>query len=351
MLPAHRSSAGSTPEKQRPGPRAAAEMGAGTAAFDDDATFDRPSRQPATRWLGPLLGGLFATALVILTLVTAVVLGGQEGMLVAGVGPERATATPSAVPPSATPAPSATPSPSPTIPSPSPTASPANTPAVSCPAPAGWRLHAVQAGETLAQIAARYGTSESLLQQVNCLQSTVLYQGQPIYVPGSPTSIPTATRRPCAVRTDWHIYTVKAGDTLSSIARRVNISVETLKLANCLTSDKIYVGQRLRVPYIPGPTRTPVPTTTPAPSVSPTDTPTGGPPTDTPTGEPPTETPTGEPPTDTPSPPTDTPAPPPTDTPAPPPTDTPLPPTDTPLPPPTDTPGPSPEPTFKAPAP
>ncbi|MBN1136769.1 MAG: LysM peptidoglycan-binding domain-containing protein, partial [Anaerolineae bacterium] len=194
--------------------------------------------------------------------------------------------------------------------------------------PSGWQLHVVQSGETLRQIAARYGTTESLLQQINCLQSTVLHQGQAIYVPGSSYSTSTATSRPqCYVRTDWVIYIVQRGDTLSSIARKVNISVNALKQGNCLVSDRIYVGQRLRVPYLPKPTQTPVPTSTPAPTETPIDTPTGEPPTETPTGEPPTETPTGEPPTETPTgePPTETPTgEPPTETPTgEPPTETP----------------------------
>lgn len=44
-----------------------------------------------------------------------------------------------------------------------------------------------------------------------------------------------------------HYYTVKKGDTLSSIARRHGISVATLKKRNGLKGDNIRVGQRLKV--------------------------------------------------------------------------------------------------------
>jgi len=324
----------------------------GRVTFDDATTLDDAGRQSSSRWLKPLLGGLFATALITLTLAAAVILGSQEGMMVASLGQGTSTATPSPVLPSATPVPSPLPvAPSFTPPSPSPTASPT---ATECLAPSDWKVHAVQPGETLAQIAARYHTSESVLYRMNCLTSTTLSQGQAIYVPGISTSIPTATSlSSCQVRLDWVVYIVKRGDTLSSIARSVHISIYTLKRANCLVSDTIYAGQRLRVPYIPTPTptQTPAPSYTPTPTGSPTSTPTGTPPTDTPsptptdtpTGEPPTNTPTGEPPTDTPTgePPTDTPSPPPTDTPSPPPSDTPVPPSDTPVPP-SDTPVPPP---------
>ena len=43
-------------------------------------------------------------------------------------------------------------------------------------------------------------------------------------------------------------YKVKAGDSLEKIARRHNISVETLKQINHLQSDRIIVGQELALP-------------------------------------------------------------------------------------------------------
>ena len=331
---------------------------AGTVILDGAAIFDTghqslvpPDSGGGARRLGPLLGGLFITVLVILTLLAAVMLGAQEGLMVAGLGPGGTTQAPSPVPPSATPLPSPLPVVAPlTVSYPSPTALPTATATVSCSPPYDWQMHVVQSGETLYLIAARYATTEVLLQRINCLSSTALYQGQAIYVPGVSYSAPTATSKPrCYVKANWYIYIVKRGDTLYKIALSYNISVATLKQANCLVGDWIYIGQKLRVPYLP--TRTPAPTSTPTPTGSPTGTPPGEPPTDTPTGEPPTDTPTGEPPTDTPTgePPTDTPIPP-TDTPLPatdtplPPTNTPLPPTNTPLPPtstpvpPTDTP-------------
>ena len=335
MQPAINGNANSTAES--PGnPRSVTTGNTEAATFSNDATFDHPGRQTSGRRFGPLLGGLFATTLIILTLATAAILGAQEGMLVAGVGSRKSTATPSPVRPSATAVPLAVPSPFSTpLPSPSPTQAfyPGYTPAASCPVPSNWQLVVVQSGETLAQIAGRYKTKESVLQQVNCLQSTALYQGQPIYVPPFAasvpiaTSVPFATKKPsCFVRTDWVLYTIKLGDTLSSIAARVDISVNELKRANCLVSDTIYAGNQLRVPFLPPP---------PLPPPTHTRTPTGLPPTST--GAPPSDTPSGEPPTSTSLPPSDTPLPP-SDTPLPPPSDTPRPttppkPSDTPIPP------------------
>lgn len=56
----------------------------------------------------------------------------------------------------------------------------------------------------------------------------------------------------CTIRTDWQIYTVVRGDTLSSLARRTNSTVNALANANCLNDPgAISVGQQLRVPRQP----------------------------------------------------------------------------------------------------
>lgn len=62
-------------------------------------------------------------------------------------------------------------------------------------------------------------------------------------------SVPTASIPPCSSRTDWTIYTVSPGDTLSGIAQRTGSTVNELASANCLrNANSISVGQQLRVP-------------------------------------------------------------------------------------------------------
>ncbi|MFT4416288.1 LysM peptidoglycan-binding domain-containing protein [Fredinandcohnia humi] len=46
------------------------------------------------------------------------------------------------------------------------------------------------------------------------------------------------------------LYTVKAGDTLHTIAKRYNVTVDSIKKVNGLTSDMIFVGQQLRLPFL-----------------------------------------------------------------------------------------------------
>ncbi len=330
-------------------------------------------RNRFVRGLGPVLSGLIATALVVLTLLVAVILGTQEQSLVAGVGPAATdTATPVPVTSSptlttesptravvASPTPSPPPSPSP---SPLPSLTPVPTVTTGCPPPPDWRQYTVQRGETLTSLAWRFWTTEYRLMQANCLKSDALRPGQVIYVPD------ISPRQPCGKPSGWVAYTVRRGDTLSALAARYGVSVTRLKQANCLTDDTIYAGATLWVPYaLPTPTsrpsRTSIPTATPTPvetsttptlTISPTPASSGTPgltATPEPTSgtlTPGTQTVTAEPtitpisptetvePTDTSLPPTATAGP--TDTP-PLPTDTPIPPTKTPAPA-TDTPVP-----------
>ena len=63
-----------------------------------------------------------------------------------------------------------------------------------------------------------------------------------------PAAVPTSTATACGVRSDWPIYTVQPGDTLSQLAARAGVSVDDLVRANCLTSTDIWAGQLLSVP-------------------------------------------------------------------------------------------------------
>lgn len=85
-------------------------------------------------------------------------------------------------------------------------------------------------------------------------------------VPAVPTQ-PVATVINCYPQTTWPLYTVQAGDTLSELAIRTGTTVDQLVTANCLlNAGLIYVGQQLRLPFLP-----PTPTTAPIyPTAAPT---------------------------------------------------------------------------------
>jgi LysM repeat protein len=68
--------------------------------------------------------------------------------------------------------------------------------------------------------------------------------------PATVASQVTGTPGACVPRSDWtDTYTVQRGDTLSTIARRFNVSLQDMQQGNCITNpDLIRVGQELHVP-------------------------------------------------------------------------------------------------------
>lgn len=174
----------------------------------------------------------------------------------------------------------------------SPTSTATIPPSSSCPAPAGWYSYIVRVGDTLANVAARYKITESALQEANCLIGGSLIPDTRIYVPSMPP-MATATTIivPCGAPYGWVRYTVRAGDTLFSLARAYGVTVPKLQNANCLgSSTYIQAGKQIYVPNIP--TRTPYPSATPTASQTnaPSSTPLPASQTATPTNLPPTST-------------------------------------------------------------
>jgi membrane-bound lytic murein transglycosylase D len=136
-----------------------------------------------------------------------------------------------------------------------------------------FREHQVRKGETLGGIARKYGVTVNQVSQVNKLGKTpVLKVGQTLVIPLSgvtpPQLLASNTRPasrstpsvPTAIRAETTVdnsrpksYTVRAGDTLTSIASRFNTSVAKLKSWNHLQSNEISVGKKLIVNEPPAP--------------------------------------------------------------------------------------------------
>lgn len=96
----------------------------------------------------------------------------------------------------------------------------------------------VQSGDTLSEIAKKYGVTVSNLKEWSGLASDKIVPGEHIY-----TMDPN--------------YSVEAGDTLYSIAAKYETTVAAIKAANNLKNDLIVLGQLLYIP--PEQTVTPPP--------------------------------------------------------------------------------------------
>jgi LysM repeat protein len=133
--------------------------------------------------------------------------------------------------------------------------------------PAGWVPYSVQAGDTLSELAARIEISQNRLLQANCLTSPELLAGQVLYLPSPATPTPCTLSPP----SDWGVYTVQAGDTLSDLAAARETTTDQVLQVNCLTSsDFLIEGQQLYLPVLPTPTPTESPTPIPPPPLIPT---------------------------------------------------------------------------------
>ncbi|HMP82471.1 MAG TPA: LysM peptidoglycan-binding domain-containing protein [Verrucomicrobiota bacterium] len=126
--------------------------------------------------------------------------------------------------------------------------------------------HVIQKGDTFYSLAKKYAVTMKSIQDANpAVDPTKLKIGQKIVIP-APTTLPAPAGTTTMTASGEQIYVVKSGDTLSSIAGRYHVTVKELRAANNLTTDRIYVDQKLK---IPGSAGAPAPVPTP---VSPTET-------------------------------------------------------------------------------
>jgi membrane-bound lytic murein transglycosylase D len=127
-----------------------------------------------------------------------------------------------------------------------------------------WQAHRMKAGETLAQVALRYGMSVETLRSVNGIgPRQTVPSGYALLVPMQRPSAEAAESLVNAVfttvpagRTFYH--TVNRGDTLYSIAARYGVTAADVKRWNRMTSESVKTGQRLRVTSDVSPVKTAV---------------------------------------------------------------------------------------------
>ena len=96
--------------------------------------------------------------------------------------------------------------------------------------------YVVVSGDNLYDIARRYNTSVDAIKSLNNLTNNNLSIGQVLKIPASTTS------------STYFDYVVVSGDSLYSIARKYNTTVDEIKNINNLKSNSLSIGQILRIP-------------------------------------------------------------------------------------------------------
>lgn len=99
------------------------------------------------------------------------------------------------------------------------------------------KTYTVKSGDTLSEIAAKYGTTVPKLKSLNFLKNTnIIYVGQKLKVSGA------------ASTSSKTYHKVVRGDVVSKLAKKYGSSISQIKLWNKLNRKyTIYVGEKLRV--------------------------------------------------------------------------------------------------------
>lgn len=96
----------------------------------------------------------------------------------------------------------------------------------------------VQKGDTLYGIAKRYNTSVDSIKKLNNLTNNTLSIGQKLLINSDNEQEPL----------ECIVYTVKKGDSLYSISRKYNTTIDQIKKYNNLSTDLLNIGDRIVIP-------------------------------------------------------------------------------------------------------
>lgn len=125
--------------------------------------------------------------------------------------------------------------------------------------------YTVQRGDTVSAIAARYGLRTVDVLALNGLSwSSIIQPGQVLRLSGAAAATAAPPQAPAAASAS---HSVVAGETVTAIAKRYGLSVQTVLAANGLGwSSIIYPGQKLSIPGKPAPAAPAAPATPAAPA-------------------------------------------------------------------------------------
>ncbi|MBR5018766.1 MAG: LysM peptidoglycan-binding domain-containing protein [Bacteroidales bacterium] len=121
-------------------------------------------------------------------------------------------------------------------------------------------IHKVKNGETLSSIATKHHTTVANIKRWNGLKSNTIHTGQRLYIygpagkPSGSSSSGTTTKPASSTKSSGQTstaatstYTVKKGDTLSSIAKKTGVSLNTLYKLNGLNAKSVIrPGMKIR---------------------------------------------------------------------------------------------------------
>ncbi len=108
----------------------------------------------------------------------------------------------------------------------------------------------VAKGDTPSKIAQKYGVTVAQLREANPdMKDRALQIGQPLRVPAATPKAtgPQGSTTPEAATPGVIVYQVKAGDTLTKIAKAHGTTVKAIRGLNSLKTDRIVANQKLKI--------------------------------------------------------------------------------------------------------
>ena len=102
-------------------------------------------------------------------------------------------------------------------------------------------MYTVKSGDTLYKIATKYNTTPQKIIDLNYLKNTNITPGQVLRIPE------TYTKEEEMYLPSYTNYIVKKGDTLYSIAKANNLTVDTIIKDNSLVDNNLKVGSTLKI--------------------------------------------------------------------------------------------------------
>lgn len=108
--------------------------------------------------------------------------------------------------------------------------------------------YTVQSGDSLYKLAKKYNTTVDSIKQINKLDNNLLSIGQKLIIPTSLQEEQTTQ--------NYFTHKVVSGDSLYSIAKKYNTTVDSIKQLNNLTSNLLMIGQEIKIPLKDSPKKT-----------------------------------------------------------------------------------------------
>ncbi len=105
------------------------------------------------------------------------------------------------------------------------------------------REYTVKTGDSLKSISKESGISVNEIKEANNLTKTILQPNQVLIIPEKSAAVSTAGPKPKVKRAVY--YTVKNGDTLSTIARKTGVPVKQIMTLNTIHPKSLRIGRKL----------------------------------------------------------------------------------------------------------